>query len=224
VTAVLAHVQQESNPLRPGTVYAGCVKPSRHRSARNILTSRHRTSCLHTRCWYLAFFLPVISPPPARRFLLSVSLIPFLLHTMPHIPGVSHRRRASLTTSAYFAALGGNTAEQTAPTIRESYANCASAGSRGSSFDEARHGGDEVNKEDETVMDDAQGSSTATLSRSRRRALARLTMRCSAVPHHITTASRRRPKPRDASHLHSRTTVDARAHNKVRGPWVETKR
>ncbi|KAF1916560.1 hypothetical protein BDU57DRAFT_449403 [Ampelomyces quisqualis] len=48
---------------------------------------------------------------------------------MPHIPGVSHRRRASLTSS------------------------------RGSSIDEARHGGgDEVNKEDETVMDDAQGS------------------------------------------------------------------
>jgi hypothetical protein len=26
-------------------------------------------------------------------------------------------------------------------------------------MDETRHGGDEVNKEDETVMDDAQGSS-----------------------------------------------------------------
>jgi hypothetical protein len=31
-------------------------------------------------------------------------------------------------------------------------------------MDETRHGGDEVNKEDETVMDDAQGSSTATLN------------------------------------------------------------
>jgi hypothetical protein len=31
-------------------------------------------------------------------------------------------------------------------------------------MDETRHhGGDEVNKEDETVMDDAQGSSTSTL-------------------------------------------------------------
>jgi hypothetical protein len=29
-------------------------------------------------------------------------------------------------------------------------------------MDETRHGGDEVNKEDETVMDDAQGSSTDT--------------------------------------------------------------
>lgn len=46
---------------------------------------------------------------------------------MPHIPGVSHKRRSSLTTS-----------------------------SRGSSMDETR--GDEVNKEDETVMDEAQGS------------------------------------------------------------------
>jgi hypothetical protein len=29
-------------------------------------------------------------------------------------------------------------------------------------MDETRHGGDEVNKEDETVMDDAQGSSMST--------------------------------------------------------------
>jgi hypothetical protein len=30
-------------------------------------------------------------------------------------------------------------------------------------MDETRHGGDEVNKEDETVMDDAQGSSKSLL-------------------------------------------------------------
>ncbi|KAL5119379.1 Oxysterol-binding protein OBPa [Pleosporales sp. CAS-2024a] len=48
---------------------------------------------------------------------------------MPHIPGVRHGRKTSLATS-----------------------------SRGSSMDEARHGGDEVNREDETVMDEAQGS------------------------------------------------------------------
>ncbi|KAH3920473.1 hypothetical protein HBH56_004990 [Parastagonospora nodorum] len=48
---------------------------------------------------------------------------------MPHIPGVRHGRKNSLTTS-----------------------------SRGSSMDETRHGGDEVNREDETVMDEAQGS------------------------------------------------------------------
>ncbi|KAF1846218.1 uncharacterized protein K460DRAFT_367035 [Cucurbitaria berberidis CBS 394.84] len=46
---------------------------------------------------------------------------------MPHIPGVSHRRRASLTSS------------------------------RASSIDETRHG-DEVSKEDETVMDSEQGN------------------------------------------------------------------
>ncbi|CAO2649835.1 Nn.00g011270.m01.CDS01 [Neocucurbitaria sp. VM-36] len=46
---------------------------------------------------------------------------------MPHLPGVSHRRRTSLTSS------------------------------RGSSIDETRHG-EEVNKEDETVMDSEQGN------------------------------------------------------------------
>jgi hypothetical protein len=36
-----------------------------------------------------------------------------------------------------------------------------------------------------------------------------------ALSHHIATATRRRLEPRDAPHLHSRTAIDAGAHNKV---------
>jgi hypothetical protein len=82
---------------------------------------------------------------------------------MPHIPGVSHRRRASLTTSAYFVALRRDTASLSQCPQVWVVLICDPVGSRGSSMDETRHGGDEVNKEDETVMDDAQGSSKETL-------------------------------------------------------------
>lgn len=59
-----------------------------------------------------------------------------------------------------------------------------SIGSRGSSMDETRHGGgDEVNKEDETVMDDAQGSSM--FLRTHKDTLSSLTiLQCSLTSSH----------------------------------------
>jgi len=78
-------------------------------------------------------------------------------------------------------------------------------------MDETRHGGDEVNIEDETVMDEAQGSSM--LHQGSVGSLAN--MLTSALTHHIATATRRRPQSSDIAHLHSRTAVHARAYYKV---------
>lgn len=54
-------------------------------------------------------------------------------------------------------------------------------------MDETRHGGDEVNREDETVMDEAQGSST--LQRQSRAAQAAW-LTCSQVLSHIISQLR----------------------------------
>jgi hypothetical protein len=80
-------------------------------------------------------------------------------------------------------------------------------------MDESRHHGDEVTKEDETVMDADQGNSTAA---SVETCIQRLTCTLySALPYHIPTATRRRPEPSDAAHIHPRATVHAGAYNKV---------
>jgi hypothetical protein len=46
-------------------------------------------------------------------------------------------------------------------------------------MDETRHGGDEVTKEDETVMDDAQGSSMSSTGRRGQRARLTAMLQCS---------------------------------------------
>lgn len=53
-------------------------------------------------------------------------------------------------------------------------------------MDETQHGGgDEVNKEDETVMDDAQGSSTSTLCTSKAVEVpANISIKCFHISYH----------------------------------------
>lgn len=90
-------------------------------------------------------------------------------------------------------------------------------GSRGSSIDETRRheSGEDVTKEDETVMDSEQGNSTSfQLGKRLVRRLANSII-LSALPYHISAEAWRRFEQSDAAYIYPRTTIDAGAHNKV---------
>jgi hypothetical protein len=91
---------------------------------------------------------------------------------------------------------------------------------RGSSIDETH--GDDVTKDDETVVDSEQGSSTS----SRRQPMYQdeekstsLTMATSNSAHayHLTTATRRGPKPSNPTNIHPGAALNAGTDNKVCG-------
>ena len=93
-------------------------------------------------------------------------------------------------------------------------------GSARSSLDGPRDHGEEVTKEDETVVDAEQGSSTSPGTRrdsDTKEWLADIGLPHSALAHHLPAAPRSRPEPSHPADLHPRAAINAGAHNKVRG-------
>lgn len=108
---------------------------------------------------------------------------------MPHLPGVSHRRRASLTSA--YSLFSGCTAflqKTFLGCIKADTSACGHTGSRGSSIDETRgHHGEETTAQDETVMDSEQGNSMSPGTKDNTRALeepTNMALQCSCILYH----------------------------------------